>query len=57
MRIVAMLANLLIHYLIVKMIVVNSAHECNEGSWQDEEAMAQCQTHMVLLDTTEKAEV
>ena len=30
---------------------------CNEGSWQDEEAMAECQTHMVLLDTTEKAEV
>ena len=31
--------------------------ECNQGSWQDEEAMAECQTHMVLLDTTEKAEV
>ena len=31
--------------------------ECNQGSWQDEEAMAKCQTHMVLLDTTEKAEV
>jgi len=23
--------------------------ECNEGSWQDEEAMAKCQTHSVLL--------
>jgi hypothetical protein len=23
--------------------------ECNEGSWQDEEAMAECQTHKVLL--------
>ena len=31
--------------------------ECNEGSWQDEEAMAECQTHMVLLESTEKAEV
>jgi len=31
--------------------------ECNEGSWRDEEAMKECQTHMVLLDTTEKAEV
>ena len=30
---------------------------CNEGSWQDEEAMAKCQTHMVLLESTEKAEV
>ena len=30
--------------------------ECNEGSWRDEEAMKECQTHMVLLDTTEKAE-
>ena len=30
---------------------------CNHGSWKDEEAMAECQTHMVLLDTTEKAEV
>ena len=29
---------------------------CNQGSWQDEEAMAECQTHMVLLDTTEKVE-
>ena len=28
--------------------------ECNEGSWRDEEAMAKCQTHMVLLETTEK---
>ena len=31
--------------------------ECNQGSWQDEEAMKECQTHMVLLETTEKAEV
>ena len=31
--------------------------ECQEGSWRDEEAMKECQTHMVLLDTTEKAEV
>ena len=31
--------------------------ECNNGSWKDEEAMAECQTHMVLLETTEKAEV
>jgi hypothetical protein len=31
--------------------------ECNEGSWRDEEAMKECQTHMVLLETTEKAEV
>ena len=23
--------------------------ECNEGSWQDEKAMAECQTHKVLL--------
>ena len=23
--------------------------ECNEGSWQDEEAMKECQTHSVLL--------
>ena len=23
--------------------------ECNQGSWQDEEAMAKCQTHSVLL--------
>jgi Ferredoxin-like domain in Api92-like protein len=30
---------------------------CNEGSWRDEEAMAECQTHMVLLESTEKAEV
>ena len=30
---------------------------CNEGSWQDEEAMAECQTHMVLLESREKAEV
>ena len=29
---------------------------CNFGSWQDEEAMAKCQTHMVLLTSTEKAE-
>jgi hypothetical protein len=28
---------------------------CNSGSWQDEDAMAECQTHMVLLKTTEKA--
>lgn len=31
--------------------------ECNQGSWQDEEAMKECQTHMVLLETKEKAEV
>jgi hypothetical protein len=31
--------------------------ECNQGSWQDEEAMAKCQTHKVLLTPTEKAEV
>ena len=31
--------------------------ECNQGSWQDEEAMKECQTHMVLLESTEKAEV
>ena len=30
---------------------------CNQGSWQDQEAMAKCQTHMVLLPSTEKAEV
>jgi len=30
---------------------------CNHGSWQDEEAMKECQTHMVLLTPTEKAEV
>ena len=23
--------------------------ECNEGSWQDDKAMAECQTHSVLL--------
>ena len=26
---------------------------CNHGSWRDEEAMAKCQTHMVLLTTTQ----
>jgi len=31
--------------------------ECNQGSWQDEEAMAKCQTHMVLLESREKADV
>jgi hypothetical protein len=31
--------------------------ECQEGSWRDEEAMKECQTHMVLLESTEKAEV
>jgi len=31
--------------------------ECNEGSWQDEEAMAKCQTHSVLLESRKKAEV
>ena len=31
--------------------------ECNEGSWQDEEAMAKCQTHKIYLESTEKAEV
>ncbi len=31
--------------------------ECKHGSWRDEEAMAKCQTHMVLLESTEKAEV
>jgi hypothetical protein len=31
--------------------------ECNYGSWQDEEAMAKCQTHMALLKSTEKIEV
>jgi len=31
--------------------------ECSQGSWQDEEAMAKCQTHMVLLESREKAEV
>ena len=31
--------------------------ECNQGSWQDEEAMAKCQTHSVLLESREKAEV
>jgi hypothetical protein len=36
------------------MTVVNSALTCNEGSWQDEEAMAKCQTHMVLLDIYRK---
>jgi len=30
--------------------------ECNEGSWQDEEAMAECQTHKVLLDSKERVE-
>jgi hypothetical protein len=30
--------------------------ECNQGSWQDEAAMAECQTHMVLLESREKAE-
>ena len=30
--------------------------ECNEGSWQDKKAMAECQTHMVLLESTEKVE-
>ncbi len=30
---------------------------CNEGSWRDEEAMKECQTHMVLLEPTEKAEI
>ena len=31
--------------------------ECNHGSWQDEEAMKECQTHMALLESTEKVEV
>ena len=31
--------------------------ECNYGSWTDETAMKECQTHMVLLEPTEKAEV
>jgi hypothetical protein len=31
--------------------------ECNQGSWQDEEAMKECQTHSVLLKPTEKAEI
>ena len=30
--------------------------ECNEGSWQDEEAMKECQTHVLLLESTEKVE-
>ena len=30
---------------------------CNQGSWKDDKAMAECQTHMVLLTPTEKAEV
>jgi hypothetical protein len=30
---------------------------CNEGSWKDETAMAECQTHKIYLKTTEKAEV
>jgi hypothetical protein len=30
---------------------------CNEGSWRDEEAMKECQTHVLLLESTEKAEV
>jgi hypothetical protein len=27
--------------------------ECNQGSWQDEEAMAQCDTHVSLLEKVE----
>ena len=30
--------------------------ECNQGSWRDEKAMKECQTHSVLLESTEKAE-
>jgi len=30
--------------------------DCNYGSWVDEETMKECQTHMVLLKTMEKAE-
>jgi hypothetical protein len=30
--------------------------ECAQGGWHDEEAMKECQTHMLLLETTEKAE-
>ena len=30
--------------------------ECNDGSWQDEEAMAECQTHMVFLTKSDKKE-
>jgi len=30
--------------------------ECNQGSWQDEEAMKECQTHSVLLEPKEKVE-
>lgn len=30
--------------------------ECNQGSWQDEEAMAKCQTHMVLLEQSKTKE-
>jgi len=29
---------------------------CNQGSWQDEEAMAKCQTHMLLLESKGKVE-
>jgi len=29
---------------------------CNEGSWRDEEAMKECQTHVLLLDSTERVE-
>jgi hypothetical protein len=31
--------------------------ECNQGSWQDEEAMAKCEIHMPLLESRKKAEV
>ena len=31
--------------------------ECNYGSWQDEEAMAECETHKVYLDKIGRAHV
>ena len=33
-----------------------TGHRDVDGNWIDETAMAKCQTHMVLLETTEKAE-
>ena len=30
--------------------------ECNHGNWINEQAMAECQTHSVLLESTEKVE-
>jgi hypothetical protein len=49
MRTVAMLANLLIHYLIVKMTVENSVQNVKKVLGRMRKAMAECQTHSVLL--------